>query len=75
LHQGGSLLQQIKKKKKKQKDSDFFDEPTANGWSLWINDPSNKQKQSLYSKCAKRNGDAKCFESISQCCCFYKPKE
>jgi hypothetical protein len=55
LHQGGSLLQEIKKKK----DSDFFDEPTANGRSLSINDPSNKQKQSLYSKCAKRNGDAK----------------
>jgi len=39
-----------------------------------INDPSNKQKQTLCSKCAKLS-DAKCFESIVQCCCFYKPKK
>ena len=39
-----------------------------------INDPSNKQKQTLCSKCAKLS-DAKCFESIAQCCCFHKPKK
>ena len=59
---------------RRNEDSVFFEDEVATCRRLCINDPSNKQKLTLYSKCAKLS-DAKCFESIAQCCCFHKPKK
>jgi hypothetical protein len=71
LATGASFLVEVKKKKD---GGGFFDEPSGDGRSLCINDPSKKQKETLYKKCANLSGNAKCFNTIAQCCCFYKPK-
>ena len=65
-----SLLLKVHKKS----GGGFFDEAFGDGRALCINDPSKKDKESLYKKCSKKSGTAKCFESIQQCCCYYKPK-
>jgi len=64
-----SLLLEVHKKN----GGGFFDEAFGDGRALCINDPSKKDKESLYKKCSKKSGTAKCFESIQQCCCYYKP--
>ena len=64
-----SLLLEVKKK-----GGGFYDEAFGDGRALCIDDPSKKDKESLYKKCSKKSGTAKCFESIQQCCCYYSPK-